>query len=390
MAAPPPPAQPGKGYKPPRLATSDPYANVALNAEPFPQHVKSYKTFQGWFNYFYTECPDTDRKRFYQRVLTPQGVLKPEYAEGRDTERRQVLTEMLAVGFEAFDNRYQGTADDLLAPEHDGMHFKLGFRGELRVPSQVRAHNGCVPRAQVPFLRQQMGMDSPWHPFRDAKVRDKLYFRKGFNADNCLFTTVSVATDFMTASKFPLLADLSRDDPDAIDTAVVWSRGKASRVRRLAAAREGGQAAARAGGERLLLKCVRMNVYLFTANRLWNTQRRQLDQRAPEFPERAADVIPWDLFVARVRCDRIQFGDDSNDGHLLVVDGYDFLHPLPHLTRVVGARQLTLVERFLNDVARRGRLGANGGGGIRYATANTDPDFQIERVERIEARRHWL
>lgn len=390
MAAPPPPRAPGAGYRAPRLATSDAYAGVNLNAEPFPRHVKNYKTFEGWFNYFYTECPNVDRKRFYEKVLTPQGTLEPEYGPGRDDARRQVLTEMLAVGFEPFDNRYQGTADDLLAPVHDEMHFKLGFRGELRVPSQVKAHDGCVPRAQVPALRRQMGMDAAWHPFRDPSLRNKLYFRRGFNADNCLFTTVSVATDFMTASKFPLLADLTRDNPDAIDTAVVWSRGRASRVREMAAAREDRQAAAREAGERLLLQCVRMNVYLFTASRLWNTQKRQSDARAPEFPERAAAAIAWDFFVARVRCDRIHFGPDSNDGHLLVVDGYDWLHPLPHLHRMVGARQLTLVERFLNGIVRRGRLGANGGGGLRFETANTDPGFWIERVERIESRGNWL
>ena len=66
-------------------------------------------------------------------------------------------------------------------------------------------------------------------------VRAKAFYRNGSNQDNCLFTAVSVATDFYTASKFPLVQDLIADSPDAIGTATVLATGMVSRVKAMAA-----------------------------------------------------------------------------------------------------------------------------------------------------------
>jgi hypothetical protein len=270
----------------------------------------------------------------------------------------------------------------------------------------VQLHNGCKSRALVEPLKKAMGMNELWHPFSDPGAASKAYFRKGFNKDNCLFTTVSVATDFMTASKFPLLADLMKDEPDAVGTATVIAKGLVSNVKSMAA-KFGGQILSTKGvvpkggvaypepkpstkGEVRLLKCVRMNVYLFRVDQMWNTEAKQSSLGAKEFPERAAAEIPWANFIARVRCDRIQFGEDSNDGHQLIVQGYDFLHPVDYLKQRLGVLGFNQIDAFLKKMLQDGMLRPDGSGGIRYATDITDAAIQIEKVERIDARRAWL
>lgn len=392
---------------PKKWTTSDPYGSVNLNADPIPAFLKNYKTFEGWFNYLFADCTNADRKKYYELVLTPEGALKPPYNDASNhAVRKKVLTEMLKAGFEEYTGaKFFGSGDDLLKPLKgtvDGI--RVGFRGELRPPAMVQLHNGCKSRALVEPLKASMGMNEPWHPFSEPGASSKAYFRKGFNKDNCLFTTVSVATDFMTASKFPLLADLRKDEPDAIGTATVIAKGLTSSVKAMAAKMEA-QISGIKGikvqsplqapgpsvkGEVRLLHCVRMNVYIFRVDKLWNTEAKQSSLNAPQFPERAASEIPFSNFIARVRCDRIQFGEDSNDGHQLIIQGYDLLHTPTFLKKRLGDIGFSQIEAFLKKMVQDGMLRPDGTGGIRYATDITDKAIQIEKVERIDARRAWL
>ena len=258
----------------------------------------------------------------------------------------------------------------------------------------------------VDAVRKTMGMNELWHPFTDEAVRAKAYYRNGSqNQDNCLFTAVSVAIDFNTASKFPLMQDLIADSPDAIGTATVLARGMVSRVKALAAKLQHDifvqkevtpvgvypTPTASAGAERRILRCVRMNVYLFTVPSGWNTETKQLASGATTFPERATLSIPWGNFFARVRCDRIQYDDtDSNAGHLLVVDGYDFLQSRDGLLAAAAGNRFVVVQLkdFLNDIVRRGTL-KNGKGGIHVDPGNIYPTSPIEHVECVEPRCGW-
>ena len=62
-------------------------------------------------------------------------------------------------------------------------------------------------------------MDQDWHPFNTLGI--KVFFRKGSNTDNCLFTAISVTPEFYTATKFPLQDELRATNPSALGTATV-------------------------------------------------------------------------------------------------------------------------------------------------------------------------
>jgi hypothetical protein len=393
----------------------DPYARVNFKVTPFPQHSKDFKKFEGWFNYFYAECSEPKQQEFYKECMNPDGTQKGDFASTdpakQNDARRKLLIRMLDAGFVAYDADYYGTSDDLLKPIIKGTpltSLKVGFRGELRPPVMVKLHDGCRSKATVDAVRKTMGMNEPWHPFTNPFIRNRAYYRNGsVNQDNCLFTAVSVATNFETASKFPLMQDLNLDNPDALGTATVMAKGMSSRVKAMAMQMQdhinarmgvkppanGVPARASTKAERRLLRCVRMNIYLFSVPNGWNTEAKQLASGATTFPERATLSIPWGNFFARVRCDRIQYDDnDSNAGHLLIVSGYDLLQNQQGLIAAAGGNRFAVeqLERFLDDIVARGKLLPGGKGGIHVDPGNMYPVSPIETVERIEARTGWM
>lgn len=397
-----------------REANGNPYRKVNFSLPPFPNSMKQYKTFEGWFDYFYAECSGAKQQEFYKECLNPDGTVKGDFASAnptvRDAARKSILKRMLDAGFVAYGADFFGASDDLLKPILKNTPLtplKVGFRGELRPPATVKMHDGCRSKAMVDAVRQTMGMNEPWHPFTDAAVRAKAYYRNGsVNQDNCLFTAVSVATNFETASKFPLMQDLIADSPDAIGTATVLAKGMVSRVKAMAAKLQGDifkqkkvtpvgvypTPTASVAAERRILRCVRMNVYLFTVPSGWDTEKKQIASGATNFPERATLSIPWGNFFARVRCDRIQYDDnDSNCGHLLIVSGYDFLQSRDGLLAAAGGNKFVVVQLkdFLNDIAQRGAL-KDGKGGIHVDPGKMYPTPPIEKVERVEPRCGWL
>jgi hypothetical protein len=410
-------------------AILDEYAHFQAMAPLFPDPVKRFG-FEWWANHFYQECGPVAKKEFYKWVYAPDRSLRRAYnSAGPSPEHaawQELLEKMLKSGFDEYPDAYKGVDDTFFPSIKEDPLLKLGFRGELRQPHQVRQHNGCMPKAQIISLRRDMNMSALWHPFSRPELRNKVYYRKG-NGDNCLYSAVSVAIDFDTASKFPLLSDLEKDNPDAFGTATVEAAGIASKVaamratlaaditrqhfdpnRRATDAKpQYNPGAMPAPSQKAvpfkeparfqlrLLTSVRMNVYLFRIRgNTWNTESYQSYNRNAEFPERAMDKVPWGDFLARVRIDRIQFGKDSNDGHLGIVDGFDWLHQRRNLEQLLGGGQagVTAVGRlqeFLQEIHHRGRLRGDGTGGIRFATANTDPNVQIGKVLKIEPRTDW-
>ncbi len=385
---------------------------------------------QWWANYFYQECSSEKKKQAFKEIYqhnkdAPGGKeLKFKYKLDRLSVPAVVknwntlMTGLLNDGFTEFPQEFRSTDDVLIPRVREETDLRIGFRGELRQPLDVRKHNGCRPRAHVLALLPEMNIDKGWHPFSEAATRNKLYYRKG-NGDNCLHTAVSVAVDFGTASKFPLLADLIAEDD--IGTATVEAEGIASNVEGVKAAlaktqtptdtlyalsnpvhpvvgalraAKPSEAKAPRPGIRLL-RSVRMNVYLFLVKGVvYDTRGYQAHLKNAPFPERAAEAIPWDHFLARLKIDRIHYGPDSNDGHLNVIYGYEFLHYRRDLERTLGggmegvAKLQTLTD-FLIDLYDRGKLQPDGTGGIPFTTANTPKGAKITKVIKIEPRRDW-
>ena len=98
----------------------NPYALVDFTLSPFAKFAKKYKTFEGWFDYFYAECNDAKRQEIYRECLNPDGTFKGDFASSgpavRDPARKALLRRMLDAGFVAYGTDYFGTSDDLLKP----------------------------------------------------------------------------------------------------------------------------------------------------------------------------------------------------------------------------------------------------------------------------------
>jgi hypothetical protein len=406
--------------------TVDPYAHFVAMDPLYPNPPKKFG-YEWWANHFYQECPPTEKKKFYMTVWRPDRTIKPNFnpaSPSKDEAAWQELLEnMLKIGFVQYPDSFKGVDDTLIPSVKEYPHLKLGFRGELRQPSQVKQHNGCMPKAQIMSLRKDMNMTAGWHPFTKPDLRNKVYYRKG-NGDNCLYTTVSVAYDFDTASKFPLLSDLRTDAPDAFGTATVEAIGIESAVAKARASlgetitkqhfnpnwratdakpgyNPGSQPAAKPQGPvksvLRLLPLVRMNVYLFRVRgNVWDTQAYQLNQQNATFPERAMDRVPWGDFLARVKVDRIQYGEDSNDGHLGIVAGYNLLHSYGEICQLLGGGSAGLdayrqMMEFLKKIQEAGKLRSDGTGGIDFRTASSKPpsELKVTKVIRMEPRNDW-
>jgi len=409
---------------------ADPYAHFRADAPLFPDPVQKFG-FEWWANHFYQEVKDSEKKPFYQEVWEADQTVKRKFdTKNASADRavwRDFLERVLKKGFIEYPDEVKGDHDQWFPAIKDDPHLRLGYRGELRQPLQVKAHNGCVPKAQVLGLRTQMNMNANWHPFSDPALRNKVYYRKG-NGDNCLYSTVSVAYDFGTASKFPLLFDLKKDAPDAIGNATVEACGMQSKVGAMAALlgpqitkqhfdppfrvqstkpsyAPGAMPAKAAVGQapkadteyqvRNLIS-VRMNVYLFRIRgSVWNTETYQAVNHNAQFPERAMDQIPWNDFLARVMIDRVHFGEDSNEGHLNLVHGFEFLHPRSLIRNMLGGGvagddALGRLYLFLRQICADNRLNGDRCDHITpFTTANTNPKIKIRRIIRLDPRTDW-
>jgi hypothetical protein len=397
MSTPPAPPIPPAPQGLPSLGTprrqwisSDPYMRVKFgnNFPPFTTAAKF--SFEWWFNQFWRECPDQDRRAFYIEMLNPDGT--PKKPSMSDVQKRDILGRMLRSGFTEFTGDYLENDDITLPGIRSGPNrVYVAFRGDFRTPNEVRVHEGTYAKASLPVLRNSMNMSQPWHPFSDPATRMKLYFRK-WNADNCLFTVVSVAEDFATATKFPLMCDMENWQ---FGTAVVTARGYVAGedVRNLAA-RFGSTvpAPARSGGStQKILKASRNNVYVVKTGTAYNTRRMQdAGPAGSPFPERAVRGIPWSHHLARIRIDRIHYGKDSNEGHLIVVRGFDWLHDHVTLARTLGSSAAVgVLDGFLTDILQRGSL-TGGQGGISFKTEASDPAIEIEKVISIDLQGAWI
>ncbi len=358
------------------------------NFPPFPGAAKH--SFEWWFNQFWRECPDRDRRAFYIEMLNPDGT--PKNPNMSDLQKRDLLTRMLRSGFAEFTADYLESDDLTLPGIQSGLNrVHVAFRGDFRTPNEVRLHEGTYAKASLPALRSSMNMSRPWHPFSDPAIRMKLYFRR-WNADNCLYTVVSIAEDFLTATKFPLMCDM---ESWQFGSAVVAARGytRGEDVRRLAAVFGGAVPSAQRPGAPVskILKASRTNIYVVKTYSAYNTRRMQdAGPAGSPFPERAVRGIPWGHHLARVRIERIHYGQDSNEGHLIVVRGFDWLHPRATLARTLGsAASVGILEGFLTGLERRGALLA-GQGGIDFKTEASDPAVRIEKVVKIDLPGAWV
>lgn len=411
-AVPPPPSldkMPPAGLIHDGVVRTDPYARVHFNAkDPIPKNRVTDYSFEWWFNYFYNECHPGIREIVYREWLNPDGTLR--YLDKSNDHKRDVLTRMLEDGFVAYGmlpDRYEGN-DDVILPRMGGV--KVEFRGDSRTPFQVKGQNGTSARARVPALRLEEHMDSDWHPYSRIP-QTKMYFRRG-QQDACLQTVVSVAPMFSDATKFPPVNEMKASDRRTASVELVGWRPPA--VQNDIRAR-----AQKFGSPNLNLPSLiatRTYVYVVRVDRAFNTEAVQEDivrsvpphhgitlssgvdfyenAQASGFRERAVGEIPWNHHLACFMVDRVHYGDNFNDGHLIIVRKWRWLQTDQQRTHVLGDHanraQAAALQHAFDGIQQQGTPDRQTGlTQLVCLPHGVVPRVQIQKVREIDLVPEW-
>jgi hypothetical protein len=362
-------------------ALMEDWVNVRIGKKrPFYPQVVEF-SFEYWYNYFFDELNDTNtRLRFAAWTVNDDGTFRGEATPPPGMTWRTIFEEMARLGFDAFPAPRHLSAEQALAESRaqgDPLQSKgvrVAFRGDGRNADTVRQHIGTMRQSQVATLRAQRNMDRDWHPFSHPQ---KVWFRKR-NADNCLFTAVSITPQFEIATKFPLLDEVRMTMPQLMGKAQVrvpMTAKPGSAGERWLQAQQGALESRQLTASKTYVYCVRLRD-------VYDTRGEQHERRAGAFHEYAVSHIPWPDHLLCFDVVRIHYSDvDGNAGHLIVITGHHWLHDSQLILRLLkGGGALATLQAFVKDVVSRGSLHA-GRGGIPYLPSGAAPPFQIASVE---------
>jgi hypothetical protein len=367
----------------------------SLKKGPFPTAGMVQFSFAYWYNYFFKELPNEKKVPFAVKVVNDDGTFRDEHSmlmeAGNPKPWKAVFKEMLALGFKEFQVADKLTADEALAHaagvegnELQRQGVQVVFRGDGRKPDTIQWQRGTARQSKVEALRTERNMTQPWHPFN--KEGNKVWVRNGANADNCLFSAVSITPQFGVATKFPLLDDLRGSNPAALGHSLVMVRprgGPVTAPRGPAVAQRYLAAVGRSddGLEARTLLASQTNIYCVRLRDVYNTQNYQGDDA---FPEYATTRISWMDHLVWFAVTRIHFnGLDGNAGHLVVITEHKWLQD-PQILESVLLKQpgLGILRTFVKDVVTRGSL-SNGSGGIVYTPPGIEPPFDIVSIREL-------
>jgi hypothetical protein len=269
------------------------------------------------------------------RYKTPSpthvGALRLKNSNGWDTLPDQMLLTMLEklleIGFDSvnpvgsskkpFNKKDLHTDVDIRRQSLTGeldKAYMLGWRGDGRKVSQISAASGLINKAESDFegYAASQNMRKPWHPFSKTEHSSKWLFRKA-KSDNCLYTVVSVSTDFKTASTFPLLnSDYIVLPPKAptADEAKDLDAADQRKWYRITGVAQGGQ-------KTVIRFADRQQLYLvIVSTEYFDTQNKQTDK----FPEIAVKQIPETGIFACVSFVRVHHVTTDSGGMTALLD----------------------------------------------------------------------
>jgi hypothetical protein len=304
------------------------YEEMARKNDPdFPAYKTGFAdgNFWYWFGTFWKEMPKSDRLPVLQKLVEPSGELKPawDFLKTKDTNALDqeshnkikgiLKDEMMKKGFTDWSKKGKLEPSAKILPTIDALgkqEFRVGFRGDARDYTKLLEHDqgAFQPKVKTKFAVQKYNLSASWNPFSDDDVKNAMWWREG-QADNDLYTVVSVAKDFATSTKFPLI-----DDPGPDLT--IWPQGAKLILR--PPGQKSGEFAQQA-------TVSRMHVYLMrVAGDVYDTQSHQA--KASSFPEVGVASVPADDVVARMQILRIHYGNAGDDGHLVFVEDYNLIH----------------------------------------------------------------
>jgi hypothetical protein len=353
----------------------------------YPLPVREFG-WEYWFNYFWNEIPQQNkREEYYLKISPAEGT----YLFDKDVpadQKKKILADMMDLGFAPFPVKERMTRDAMyqsmlrstaVGSQYKGYDLqnqglKIVFRGDGRLPASIKANEGTKPQTRIDALAASRSFDQPWHPWNDKTKANLVYFRKGPNQDNCLFTAISVSPEFFVATKFPLFEE--------VQATQAWNVGKATvRLRTIGAASgvKAMKARFEAIGKDVTLMCSRTNVYAVKVKKGWNTEAKQTEA----FPERAFENLRWIDHFAFLRVIRVHFTNSANDGHLVLVEDSKILQDDLILGKYLGG-SVGAFKAFVADITQRGRLRADGTGGIPYTPPGVVAPFAIDMIKSIK------
>jgi hypothetical protein len=345
-----------------------------LKAGPFPKNpiVMQQYGFEYWYNYFYQQLySSNDQMKYALPVIKADGSF---YSENEMPRKREVLQEMLELGFYKYQTGDHLSAEELRTKilkgrEKDPDVFVILFRGDGRSPQRIRADHGCKAQTTVQRLRSERGVENDWHPFKHAG--NNVWFRKGLMGDNCLFSAVSVTPQFEIATKFPLLQEVKAQNPNAVGHAIVVVRP----VDKITSESD----------KMMSLDSTKTNVYGVRVVGAYDTQKLQSKFHVGEFPEFASDQLCWSDHLVWFSITRIHFPDHG--GHLIIVNEYKFLQRDDLLLRLLGGNAAQALRDWVLKTVQKGRL-SGGVGGIHCRPAG--PDLHPKELQIIKVMNPYI
>lgn len=385
--APLPPPAPKGGVIPKTMHVRQGPPRAIPEENPYPNFVEY--SFEYWFNYFYAELKSDKKREFYLKISPTPGALRTA-ANIPDAEKKTLLEGMMVLGFRAYQDTEKLSAVDMFASLKTMLRpepSRVMFRGDSREPDMIEKHLGTKPQTRLAHLYAERNFDKTWHPWNDNTRRNTVYFRNGdVNQDNCLFSAISVTPEFYIATKFPMMKQVTLGKAE-VQVAMKPAAGGSlvgSRISQFNAA---------STTKLMTLSCSRTNIYAVKVKKGWNTESFQRET----FAERAYENLRWIDHFAIVKVIRIHYGDDSNKGHLTVIDSWKLLPDnssyesniklsMKKLTATNPAAVDLLIQglrTFLTNTAKECRL-LNEVGGHSYVPEGATVPFTIKKVISIK------
>ena len=373
---PPPPGTPGVIPKQTYVRGGPQRPIPEKNAYPNPVEY----SFEYWFNYFYAELNSDKRREYFVRISPTQGTYRAANAIP-DTEKKALLDEMMKLGFRQYQTTEKLSSVEMFdtLKRYGPDATRVMFRGDSREPGMIEANMGTKPQTQLPHLAASRNFDKTWHPWNDKTRGNAAYFRNGdVNQDNCLFSAISVTPEFYVATKFPMIHQVTLgkalvevEMPEQAGNSVAALRSRFERNRTIT------------------LPCSRTNIYAVKVKKGWNTEAFQRET----FPERAYDNLRWVDHFAIMKVTRIHYDNDSNAGHLTIVDDWKMLPDNARFDANIRAsmKKLNATNRgavdiliqnlrsFLRKTVDECRL-LDGVGGHSYVPEGVKAPFTIKKV----------
>lgn len=181
----------------------------------------------------------------------------------------------------------------------------FGWRGDSRSFAELDSAGGFRARADsiVNGFAAACGLRETWHPFSLTANRTDYWYRHG-QEDNCLHTSVSIATDFRTATAFPLLENKLAGKKIPLNSTEAFTQSTPQARFCKIFPQDGASGIGYRYADRICLYLVLLNGSGF------NTQSQQQEK----FPELAVKYVEASSLLASITFTRVFHGLTGEEG----------------------------------------------------------------------------